>query len=149
MRTDAAVQGMENTAEITFTLGKVILNTVLLLDDQMTFARTENDLQIYSQLLNTVTANYDLEISYQKSVVFLGKQQIISKIMTNGKIVEHVQNGNYLGCMCLVNKTETYAKGIHTFQSVCGTVKRAVEPAGRWAVCEWRCNPVFRRLSLI
>jgi hypothetical protein len=95
---DAAVNEWQSHLVTHFKLRKWTLNTLMFADDQVIFAKSENDLQFATQLLYNITSEYNLEISSNNSKVmtFESKHPRRAKIVTI--ILEQVSHFNYLGC---------------------------------------------------
>jgi len=77
------------------------LSTLLLADDQVTIADTEDNLQKAVHTLNQIITEYGLTISVQKTkrMAFKGRDPVRTKIAIDNKIIEKVNLFNYLGNM--------------------------------------------------
>jgi hypothetical protein len=64
---DAAVNEWQSHLVTHFKLRKWTLNMLMFADDQVIFAKSENDLQFATQLLYNITSEYILEISSNNS----------------------------------------------------------------------------------
>jgi len=74
---------------------------LLLADDQVIIAATEDKLQKAVHTLNQIITEYGLTISVQKTkwMAFKGRDPVRTKIAIDNKIIEKVNLFNYLGNM--------------------------------------------------
>ena len=74
---------------------------LLLADDQVIIAATEDKLQKAVHTLNQIITEYGLTISVQKTkwMAFKGRDPVRTKIGIDNKIIEKVNLFNYLGNM--------------------------------------------------
>lgn len=97
---DDVVKQWQKQLSNNFKINDKALNTILFADDQVILSNTEDDLQIAIFKLTQIANEYDMRISEQKTKVmaFEGTNHLRCKIVINGKIIEQVNNFNYLGC---------------------------------------------------
>ena len=75
------------------------LSKLLFVDDQVTIADTEDNLQKAAHKLNKIIREYGLTISVQQTkwMAFKGRDPVRTKIVIDNKIIEKVNSFNYLG----------------------------------------------------
>jgi len=75
------------------------LSKLLFVDDQVTIADTEDNLQKAAHKLNQIIREYGLTISVQQAkwMAFKGRDPVRTKIVIDNKIIEKVNSFNYLG----------------------------------------------------
>jgi hypothetical protein len=107
---DTAVNEWQSQLVTHFKLRKCTLNTLMFADDQVIFAKSENDLQFATQLFYNTTLAYNLEIFNNKSKVmaFEGKHPRRSKIVIDNKIIEQVSQLIIWAVMYHITKMPTY-----------------------------------------
>jgi hypothetical protein len=96
---DADTSEWQMQLESHFSVGKMILDTLLFADYKVIFAKLQHELQLVILQHSNIKTTYNLEIWYVKtnSMAFRCKYQIRSKIILNSKTVEQLQNFNYTG----------------------------------------------------
>jgi hypothetical protein len=75
------------------------LDTLLYADDQALFANREDELQYSVHHLNLIVNNFNMELSTTKTktMAFLGKTPVTSKIFIGNSIFEKVHSFKYMG----------------------------------------------------
>lgn len=125
---DAAVLEWQEQLSRSFTIGNVVLNTILFADDQVILSTSEEELQRATYKLQQIFRNYNLEISTQKSKVmaFEGKYPIRSKIVLANEIIEQVNGFKYLGCWISYEQERDIEYKLNQFRHICGTIQRTL-----------------------
>ena len=79
---------------------ELIFNSLLFADDQCIISDTEDNLQKAVYSLYNKAKEFNLEIATNKTKVFgfVGTDHLRTKIIINDKILEQVNQFNYLGC---------------------------------------------------
>ena len=97
---------------------------LLFADDQVITADREDNLQRAAHKLNQIITEYGLTTSVQKtkSMAFIGRDPVRTKIVIDNKIMEQVNSFNYLGNISyekeldIDNKLHNYLKNYRHFK---------------------------------
>jgi hypothetical protein len=95
----AAISEWQMQLKCHFSLGPMILDTLLFAADQVIFAISEDELHMATLQFTDTQTTCKLKISYDKTknMTFRGKYQIRSKKILNNKTTEQIQKFNYIG----------------------------------------------------
>ena len=106
--------------------GDIYVNSLLYADDKVIIQETEDQLQKAIFTFNTILRNYGLRISAAKSktMAFLGKRPIRTKIVVDNQTLEQVCDFNYLGYNISYNVDTDWVNKLSKFRSICGTIHR-------------------------
>jgi hypothetical protein len=99
-------------------------------DDLVLLAVSEDDLQHFLYNLKLVAEKYSMEISTEKTkIIFCGKEPVPSKICLNNKILERVNEFNYL-CYKLSFVGELNLPGkISKYSKTMGIINNVLKPS--------------------
>ena len=105
------------------------LSKLLFVDDQVTIADTEDNLQKAAHKLNQIK-EYGLTISVQKtkSMAFKGRYPVRTKIVTENKFIEQVNSFNYLGNMMSYEKELDIDNKLHNYLKITGILNNVFRP---------------------
>lgn len=107
---------------------ELIFNTLLFADDQLIISDTEDNLQMATYTLSTISRQYNLEISTKKTKIFgfVGTDHIRTKIIIENEILEQVHQFNYLGCNVSYQVSNDLESKLAKFLQLIGTIKRTI-----------------------
>jgi hypothetical protein len=107
---------------------ELIFNTLLFVDDQLIIADTEDNLQRAVCLLNSISKQYNLEITTEKMKAFgfVGTDHLRTKIIINDKTVEQVSQFTYLGCSISYQPSYDVEFKLAKFLQLIGTIRRTI-----------------------
>ena len=106
------------------------LSKLLLVDDQVIIADTEDNLQKAAHKLNQIITEYGLTISVQKTkwIAFKGRDPVRPKIVIDNKIIEKVKLFNYLGNMISYGKELDIDNKLHNYLKITGILNNVFKP---------------------
>jgi hypothetical protein len=107
------------------------LDAMIFADDLVLLAASEHDLQHFLYNIKLVAEKYSMEISTEKTKVmaFCGKEPVPSKIFLNKKILEMVNEFNYLGYkLSFVGELDLPGK-ISKYSRTLGIINNVLKPS--------------------
>ena len=109
------------------------LNSLMFADDTVIIQESEDKLQMAIHKLQSVSKDFNMVISGQKSKVmaFQGKWPLRSKIVIDNVIMEQVNNFKYLGCEVSFDREHDIPQKIAKFNLICGTIHRTLKGKAR------------------
>lgn len=104
------------------------IKTLLFADDQVVFAKSEDELQRLMFSLEKHTEDYELKISTEKTKVmaFKGREAVRSKIVVRNRAIEQVNTFKYLGCEISQQGEVDVDSKVEKFLKVTGALNRAM-----------------------
>jgi hypothetical protein len=107
---------------------ELIFITLLLADDQLIIADTEDNLQRAVYLLYSISKEYNLEIATNKTKVFgfVGTDHLRAKIIINDETLDRVNQFTYLGCSISYQFSSDVEIKLAKFLQLIGTIKRTI-----------------------
>lgn len=126
---DNVIRQWQEQLNTHFKIDDEVLNTILFADDQVIFSNTEDELQVAAHKLNELASEYNMSISEKKTkaMAFEGTNHKRCKIMINNKLIEQVNNFNYLGFnVSYCQKNDINIK-LNRFYNMCGTIRRTLK----------------------
>jgi hypothetical protein len=107
------------------------IKTLLLADDQVIMAESENLLQKSVHKLEKITSKYGLTISTNKTktMAFRGRDPIRSKIVMNNKIIEQIHTFNYLGCSLSYEREKDVTTEVSKFLQITEITNKVLKPS--------------------
>ncbi|KAJ4433985.1 hypothetical protein ANN_16304 [Periplaneta americana] len=104
------------------------LNSLLCADDVIILANTEDNLQMAIHRLYQKAKEYNLEISIHKTktMAFIGKNSIRTKIVINNSGVEQVNAFTYLGCNLSYIHSRDIDNKLAKFQQLLRTIRNTL-----------------------
>ena len=94
-------------------------------DDKAVITKSEDDLQPALHILNTISMDYNFKIctAITKVMEYQENEHIRTKILTDNKVNEQIQEFNYLGCSIPHINNNMYNQ-LRRFQDICGTIQQ-------------------------
>jgi hypothetical protein len=107
------------------------LDTSLFADDQIIVAQNEDELQRAVYNLQVTASEFNVSVSTEKIKImaFAKKEPVRSKICVNGKILEQVNNFNYLGCALSYEGEKDMEVNISKFVKAIDVIKSVFKPS--------------------